>query len=187
MLLPALNKARGKARQIKCTSNLKQIGMALINYTNDKKEYMVPINETNALGTGIPWSGLLSYYGYLPKFNGLRESLIGSAYSKNNLDSQVLRCPEIVRRNQWTDYGMNERIAGTSIKIHKNVSNYVMLADCASSATVPHYSINTLYTTDIRYYYRVDWYRHNGMTNILFLDYHASSKKLDDYSKLKWQ
>jgi prepilin-type N-terminal cleavage/methylation domain-containing protein/prepilin-type processing-associated H-X9-DG protein len=35
MLLPALSKAREKARQINCTSNLKQIGLAAIMYTND--------------------------------------------------------------------------------------------------------------------------------------------------------
>ncbi len=35
MLLPALSKAREKARQISCTSNLKQLGLAMAMYTND--------------------------------------------------------------------------------------------------------------------------------------------------------
>lgn len=35
MLLPALNKARGKAKQIKCASNLKQIGTAFVLYRQD--------------------------------------------------------------------------------------------------------------------------------------------------------
>jgi prepilin-type N-terminal cleavage/methylation domain-containing protein len=35
MLLPALNKARGKAKSIKCVSNLKQIGLAQLNYLED--------------------------------------------------------------------------------------------------------------------------------------------------------
>jgi len=35
MLLPALSKAREKARQINCTGNLKQIGLAAIMYTQD--------------------------------------------------------------------------------------------------------------------------------------------------------
>ncbi len=38
MLLPALSKAREKARQISCTSNLKQLGLAMAMYTNDNDD-----------------------------------------------------------------------------------------------------------------------------------------------------
>ena len=38
MLLPALSKARMKARTIACTSNLKQIGTALLMYNNDNDD-----------------------------------------------------------------------------------------------------------------------------------------------------
>ncbi len=41
MLLPALSKAREKARQISCTSNLKQLGLAYGMYTSDFDD-MVP-------------------------------------------------------------------------------------------------------------------------------------------------
>ncbi len=41
MLLPALNKARERAKGISCLSNLKQIGTAAVLYTNDYKGYMV--------------------------------------------------------------------------------------------------------------------------------------------------
>ena len=39
MLLPALNKARDKAKGVACLNNLKQQGLALQNYFNDWKEY----------------------------------------------------------------------------------------------------------------------------------------------------
>ena len=39
MLLPALQKAKQKSLQSKCTSNLKQIGLAMSMYTSDNKEY----------------------------------------------------------------------------------------------------------------------------------------------------
>ena len=35
MMLPALNKAREKAKQVSCTSNLKQLGLAFGLYAND--------------------------------------------------------------------------------------------------------------------------------------------------------
>jgi len=40
MLLPALNNARGKARKIVCTGNLKTIGLSLSLYNNDNNEYL---------------------------------------------------------------------------------------------------------------------------------------------------
>ena len=39
MLLPALGKARERARQTTCTSNLKQIGIALHLYISDNEDY----------------------------------------------------------------------------------------------------------------------------------------------------
>ena len=42
MLLPALSKAREKARAISCVSNLKQIELGNILYTNDYDDYLPP-------------------------------------------------------------------------------------------------------------------------------------------------
>ena len=39
LLLPALQKARIKAQQILCTGNLKQIGIAMIQYADDNQDY----------------------------------------------------------------------------------------------------------------------------------------------------
>ena len=47
LLLPALNKAREKAKEITCTGNLRQIGMASLSYTSDNQDYLPPINNSN--------------------------------------------------------------------------------------------------------------------------------------------
>ena len=66
MLLPALNKARQQAQTTQCMSNLRQIGIALIQYANDYKGSMVPAC-TNDAGTTLgyppaPTSGITPNY-----------------------------------------------------------------------------------------------------------------------------
>ena len=53
MLLPALSKAREKARQISCTSNLKQMGLALNMYTSDNQDSLIFAEYRNADTTAI--------------------------------------------------------------------------------------------------------------------------------------
>ncbi|HUB26572.1 MAG TPA: prepilin-type N-terminal cleavage/methylation domain-containing protein, partial [Tepidisphaeraceae bacterium] len=41
ILLPALNKARRAAAQLKCASNMKQIALAILQYTYDNKGHLI--------------------------------------------------------------------------------------------------------------------------------------------------
>jgi len=52
MLLPALNKARETAKQASCNNNLKQLGLSMVNYTDDNGGYMPP---PFAPGYAYPW------------------------------------------------------------------------------------------------------------------------------------
>ena len=52
MLLPALSKARDKARAITCTNNLKQLGMGFNNYIHDFNDLLPPLDEQ---GMANPW------------------------------------------------------------------------------------------------------------------------------------
>ena len=50
MLLPALSSARESAKLARCSSNLKQLGLAAAQYPADNKEYCVPYFTTNPYG-----------------------------------------------------------------------------------------------------------------------------------------
>ncbi len=47
MLLPALARAREKAREAACKSNLRQIGLAITMYAQDYRDFIPPINTFN--------------------------------------------------------------------------------------------------------------------------------------------
>ena len=56
MLLPALSKAREKARAISCTNNLKQLQLGNILYSNDYDDYLPPIHFRIGEPAINPWS-----------------------------------------------------------------------------------------------------------------------------------
>ena len=59
LLLPALARAKAKAQQIKCVSNQKQIGIALMLYASDNGDVMPRLLDWNALGGK---DGLYSFF-----------------------------------------------------------------------------------------------------------------------------
>jgi prepilin-type N-terminal cleavage/methylation domain-containing protein/prepilin-type processing-associated H-X9-DG protein len=52
MLLPALSKARSKARDITCINQLKQIGLYFLLYQGDSDDYYPPVNAAAYGGSG---------------------------------------------------------------------------------------------------------------------------------------
>ena len=55
MLLPALAKAKQKAQQIKCMSNLKQFALAVHQYTGDYQELFPPNPDDGNVAGGYNW------------------------------------------------------------------------------------------------------------------------------------
>ena len=66
MLLPALSKAKEKAKAISCVSNNKQIGLAMMMYVGDNNDYLPPLNERNfRTHTSNWWFRILDQGNYL--------------------------------------------------------------------------------------------------------------------------
>ena len=65
MLLPALNKAREKAKSSTCVSNLKQMGLANISYAGDYSDRLIPGAWPTA--TIMWYNALDAYMGKLDK------------------------------------------------------------------------------------------------------------------------
>ena len=88
LLLPALNKAREAAYQIKCAGSMKQIGLATITYSTDSNGYSVP--EADGDGGGHRW---FMNRLFLDILNVRHQSL---SYRYNYWDSKFL-CPKALR------------------------------------------------------------------------------------------
>jgi len=72
MLLPALSKAREKARMISCTNNQKQCGLAMQMYALDSEDFVFLYNGNGGFSGddavyNYDWSGVLMVRGYLEK------------------------------------------------------------------------------------------------------------------------
>src|SRR5580698_8396520 len=61
ILFPVFAQVREKARQTSCESNLKQLGLAIIQYNQDYDE-KYPIGFTDWVGTAATWSVIISPY-----------------------------------------------------------------------------------------------------------------------------
>ncbi len=61
MLLPALNSARAKAHAISCASNMKQIGVAAIGYTQDNDDYWCPASAYGPTYPNSSWNNNINY------------------------------------------------------------------------------------------------------------------------------
>ena len=100
MLLPALNKARMTARTVGCTSNIRQIGQAIIQYSQDNEEYF-PVRH-NIGSTAYRWAPLLVYNKYiLPNVASLMNTPTTTQYTPPH----ILVCPE--QHSGQGTYGAN--------------------------------------------------------------------------------
>ncbi len=87
ILFPVFARAREKARQTSCLSNLKQIGLAALMYAQDYDETFTGSNQ-NCAPPNLAWSQLIEPYLkneqilICPSFGGVHTSTCGAAHTK---------------------------------------------------------------------------------------------------------
>ncbi len=175
ILFPVFAKAREKARQASCQSNLVQLAMALLMYAEDHDERL-PINgpQVSAPYTGRWWSGRVY------------------SYVKND---QVYLCPS---RGSWLSYSINSRVSewdwAASLGEIRRPATTVLIAD---SAPALKYVLNEVYEAEpdwvlhapydqTAYLWCPPHERHNAMANFAFCDGHVKAMRaLSTYDVVK--
>ncbi len=103
MLLPALSKAKERAKQINCLSNLKQVGLAIVLYCGDSQDEFPPNRAQGINGTWYftqySWlgrRGTATPYAFIMTTNRPLNQYLGK-YSPTG-EVEVARCPSEMNR-----------------------------------------------------------------------------------------
>ena len=94
MLLPALSKARDRAKTTNCTNNLKQLYLPIVAYADDYKCLVRNNQQLSHLGNdnNSGYMYVLAYLKYVPSSRIATEGAWGSS---DSLDKTIFRCPQI--------------------------------------------------------------------------------------------
>ena len=88
MLLPALNSARDKAKEVKCKSNLKQYGTANAMYMDDSKDFFVPNISKGPADEDDKWTSKNKLGGYI-------SGSVRGNWARTYLRDQIMVCPSL--------------------------------------------------------------------------------------------
>lgn len=180
MLLPSLRKAKEKAKQINCASNMKQIGASLTFYLNDYGVFIDsyvgnPYDDQGAAGC---WVRKLIELGLAKAEVGFSSSSHGAKYPS------VFFCPsetpqeayKALGYEPYMNYGHNGHydqydtspIKRSGISLRRSSAiRYPSLTAMAGEMDEHSYSMQ----------YNSTDYRHLNSTNVLYVDGHAQAHK----------
>lgn len=166
MLLPALSKAKLKAKQTECVNNLKQVGLAVLTYAQDHQDR---VQYASPLDTKFTWGELIST-------------------NQKPGTQQIFRCPSYPPRvtNLWfCTFGVwsdppNSVTSGDfredlTLAAIKSPVDYTHLADTTSRGRmgwggVQFHTFRTNAQLEVHA-------RHNGNADVWFMDGHAESMR----------
>ena len=167
MILPALNKAKAKARSISCLNNLKQWGYAMHMYALDNEDFLPPEGTGNTLNRNTGW------YVALPKQINLGNYFDQPWHTNASIpvSQSIWICPANPRRsngNNLFHYCKNQHIDGTGTEDRRvkvgsipNPTRVIYLFDNGGLAARAQQ--NNVHTNI-----------HHGGANFTFIDGHAS-------------
>ncbi len=170
MLLPALSKAREKAKGIKCTSNLKQLGSAFMQYNNDYDDFMPTVKSPYAGNNLTNWPCAI--------------------YKTLNKDAEIFHCPSLVtgltarsyfsdflnftiRAPNYMSYGVNQNAVGLTPGSNVRITRIKRPSElCLTLETLEGNIYFTQSNADL-------WqYRHNRRMNALYVAGNVSQKQV---------
>ena len=205
MLLPALSKAREKARGISCTNQLKQLGLIATNYSVDFDDTILPARvDKSKYGSTVEiyWSFLLWKNGYNQNNKMLFCPVVDTEYSYSLAHSSQSAAGSAGSQTayRYTTYGMNyylgDLLNGHEYKNRlgsiKRPSSKVFLADSrtdssnawrgAGAVDANEYQLAPRHNGNNSIVYTVndkqygEYAKATGATNVCFLDGHVSAE-----------
>ena len=182
LLLPALSSARAVAKNAGCKSNLKQIAMAMLVYSQDDNDRMIPGHIDARAGDSQFYTNLLVNNNYLPKPPATENVGWGG------IKSGVWLCPAVEIFSIGGGYGVNmmyvnveagkldaggNPILQPSLSQLTAPSEYWLVGDAKISTTAADNTINYFYWYLDHFGAERPSERHLGWTNVAFTDGHA--------------
>ncbi len=178
MLLPALSKAREKARQISCTANMKQLSLGQLMYAGDFDGYIFASTKGATGDT----------YGTWTKAQGEGQYMALSFYYPYINDKKVFQCPSMTGGIHYGQVIWNSTMGGNAFYD----TNARKLDDIATkstkgvSGTISITESNNVALWDWReadgstsLWVRMRWH-HNDGENSSYLDGHVEWKKYNN-------
>lgn len=203
ILMPALSQARERGRMASCVNNVKSIGNAYANYTDDFDGYLVPMDPMFDQSGVTPWVQMLVKRKYLPSSN-FSTKLTGTSYKiASNTPKGVFACPASpyqhvdgyatmgapAHAGASSMYGFGDYVGTYSMKSTnpdrdaKKINQYrchskVMLLG-EKEFGAPGTRSNTMCSRFSGIVLN-GMIRHNGRGNFLFADFHAETRNYYD-------
>jgi prepilin-type N-terminal cleavage/methylation domain-containing protein len=158
ILMPSLSKARKQADTVKCMSNMRQVGLALVQYANTNRGILFP----KGLGAGLP-----------------RERRWPMAvFTPAEWNPPILTCPSDFEPVEEHSYVLNDYLSDYHVRYHNtnvnglNPSQIIVMGEKVSSEN--HYYMDPEMGD---YMQIVEFWRHGLRlgSNYLYMDMHVET------------